>query len=200
MKNTIDTPSMFALLFTAAMAMADAHAGNEVLRAEARIKGCTDPGISGTATFFQQITDEGIKEVAIQINVTGLSDGKHAVHIHETGICKPCSAAGGHHDPGPFGHKDPDTSDNEVPATDVNHPFHMGDLVNIDVTDGKGYMKHVTNRITLSPGRLSIFDRDGSALIVHANPDTYCDRNDDLKSGCAGGPRIACGIIRRVKE
>ena len=86
-----------------------------------------------------------------------------------------------------------------VPATDINHPFHMGDLINLDVRNGVGVLRHTTNRVTLAPGRLSIFDADGSAIVVHTQSDTYCDEETDLKKGCAGGAREACGIIRPVK-
>ena len=166
------------------------------LTATADIKGCTDPSISGNATLTEEITEEGIKEVSISLKVEGLSDGKHAVHIHETGACEPCGAAKGHHDPGPFGETRPDSATDNVPATDINHPYHMGDLINIEVKNGKGSMMHTTNRITLSAGRLSILDADGSAFIIHTNEDTYCDEESDLKKGCAGGARDACGIIR----
>ena len=166
------------------------------ISASAEIRGCTDAAISGDATLTEEITEEGIKEVTISLKVDGLVDGKHAVHIHETGACEPCSAAKGHHDPGPFGQTRPDSAGDEVPAADINHPFHMGDLINIEVKNGKGSMMHTTNRITLSPGRLSIFDEDGSAFVIHTYEDTYCDAESDLKKGCAGGPRDACGIIR----
>jgi len=166
------------------------------LTATADINGCTDPGISGNATLTEEITEEGIKEVSISLKVEGLSDGKHAVHIHETGTCEPCGAAKGHHDPGPFGETRPDSATDDVPASDINHPYHMGDLINIEVKNGKGSMMHTTNRITLSAGRLSILDVDGSAFIIHTNEDTYCDEESDLKKGCAGGARDACGIIR----
>ena len=166
------------------------------LTATADIKGCTDPSISGNATLTEEITEEGIKEVSISLKVEGLSDGKHAVHIHETGTCEPCGAAKGHHDPGPFGETRPDSATDDVPASDINHPYHMGDLINIEVKNGKGSMMHTTNRITLSAGRLSILDVDGSAFIIHTNEDTYCDEESDLKKGCAGGARDACGIIR----
>jgi Cu-Zn family superoxide dismutase len=165
------------------------------LKATAEIKGCTNPAISGTATLVEQTTAEGIKEVTVEMKVKGLTDGKHAVHIHEVGSCEPCGSAGGHFDPGPFGQSRPDSATDDVPAKDVNHPFHMGDLINLEVKDGVGYMKHTTNRVTLSPGRLSLFDDNGSAFIVHTNSDTYCDAESDLKKGCAGGSRDACGII-----
>ncbi len=165
------------------------------LTATAEIKGCTDPGIWGTATFTEESTDEGIKEVKVHLLVEGLSDGKHAVHIHEVGACEPCGAALGHHDPGPYGQTRPDSAGDEVPANDINHPFHMGDLINVEVKNGRGSMMHTTNRVTLSPGRLSLLDEDGSSIIIHTNEDTYCDEESELKKGCAGGPRDACGII-----
>jgi Cu-Zn family superoxide dismutase len=180
--------------FVASAALTGPAAAAE-LRAVADIRGCTDPAIRGTATLVEQTTPEGIKEVTVEMKVTGLKDGKHAVHIHETASCAPCGSAGGHHDPGPFGQSRPDTASDDVPAKDINHPYHMGDLVNLEVKDGVGYMKHTTNRVTLSPGRLSLFDDNGSAFIVHTNPDTYCDAESDLKKGCAGGPRDACGVI-----
>lgn len=173
-----------------------APAGADELEAVADIKGCTDSGITGKATLTEKTSAEGIKEVTVKMKVKGLTDGKHAVHIHEVGACEPCGAAQGHHDPGPFGQSRPDSAGDEVPASDINHPYHMGDLINIEVRGGVGTMKHTTNRVTLSPGLLSILDDNGSAFIIHTNPDTYCDEEADLKKGCAGGSRDACGIIR----
>ena len=168
----------------------------EGLKAVAEMKGCTSPAISGTATLVEQTTAEGIKQVTVEMTVKGLTDGKHAVHIHEVASCEPCGSAGGHHDPGPFGQSRPDSATDDVPAKDINHPYHMGDLVNLEVKNGVGTMKHTTNRVTLSPGRLSLFDDNGSSFIVHTYSDTYCDEESDLKKGCAGGPRDACGIIK----
>jgi len=193
-------PSRFTAAAALAAVLASAPASAAGLKAVASIKGCTDPKVAGTATLTEQVTPEGIKEVAVAIEVQGLSDGLHAVHIHETGACEPCAAAKGHHDPGPFGQTRPDSALDAVPATDINHPYHMGDLINLEVKGGQGRMRHTTNRVTLSPGRLSIFDEDGSAIIIHAQPDTYCDEESELKKGCAGGPRDACGVISLVKE
>jgi superoxide dismutase, Cu-Zn family len=167
--------------------------------AVAEIKGCTNAAINGQATLREQVTPEGVKEVKIELTVKGLPDGKHAVHIHEVGSCEPCAAAGGHHDPGPFGEPRPDTASDTTPATDINHPFHMGDLINLEVKNGVGTLQHTTNRVTLAPGKLSVFDTDGSVIIVHAQPDTYCDEESELKKGCAGGAREACGILRPAK-
>ena len=183
---------------TALLAFGTAAVHADAMKATAEIKGCKDPNITGTATLSEQVTPEGIKEVKVEMKVSGLSDGKHAVHIHEVAACEPCSEAKGHHDPGPFGESRPDSAGDEVPAKDINHPYHMGDLINLEVKDGVGHMTHTTNRITLSPGRLSILDENGSSFIIHTNEDTYCDEESDLKKGCAGGPRDACGIIKAV--
>lgn len=188
------------LSVAAAVFCVSAPAGADELRASAEIKGCTDPDISGKATLTEKSSPEGIKEVTVKMQVQGLSDGKHAVHIHEVGACEPCGAAKGHHDPGPFGQSRPDSAGDDTPAGDINHPYHMGDLINIEVRNGVGTMKHTTNRVTLSPGLLSVLDDDGSAFIIHTNPDTYCDDEADLKKGCAGGSRDACGVIHAKGE
>lgn len=189
--KTIRNQALAAALL---MSLSAAAAADDV-QAWAEIKGCTDPGISGKATLTEKTSAEGIKEVTVKMKVEGLTDGKHAVHIHEVGACEPCGAAKGHHDPGPFGQSRPDSAGDDVPAADINHPYHMGDLINIEVREGVGTMKHTTNRVTLSAGRLSILDADGSSFIIHTNPDTYCDEEADLKKGCAGGSRDACGVI-----
>ncbi|MDH3953369.1 MAG: superoxide dismutase family protein, partial [Gammaproteobacteria bacterium] len=71
------------LICLPALVGADSHG----LKATAEIKGCTDPNISGTATLMEKTSAEGIKEVTVKMMVEGLTDGKHAVHIHEVGAC-----------------------------------------------------------------------------------------------------------------
>ena len=111
----------------------------------------------------------------------------HGVHLHAVGKCEPdFAAAGGHFDPGPAGNTDPD----------ANHPFHMGDIPNLEVgANGAGTMKVVTTRVTLSDGPLSLFDADGSAIIIHGNPDQGI--TGEPKSGVSGGPE---GGLRRDHE
>jgi len=150
----------------------------------AELGSCDGSDISGHALLIERPSTEGIKQVRVVVAVRGLPAGDHAVHIHETGNCSPCSAAGGHFDPGPA----------SLSSPDGNHPFHSGDLVNININrGGNGVMTTNTSRITLSPGPLSIDDADGSAFIIHVDPDTYCP--DGVVAGCAGGARAACGVI-----
>jgi Cu-Zn family superoxide dismutase len=165
-----------------AAAPAKAAAGAAV-HAHAVIKG---EGISGTADFVERTMGTG-KIVDITVAVTGLKPGMHGVHLHAVGKCEPdFAAAGGHFDPGPAGNMDPD----------ANHPFHMGDVPQLNVSaNGRGTMKVSTTRVTLSDGPLSLFDADGSAIIIHANPDQGI--TGEPKSGVSGGPRIACGVINK---
>lgn len=199
MKSFIHSVGRVSITSLALVVLASATATADGLQATAEMKGCTDPAVTGTATLVEQTTAEGVKEVTVEMKVKGLKDGKHAVHIHEVASCEPCASAGGHHDPGPFGQSRPDSATDEVPAKDINHPYHMGDLINLEVKDGVGTMKHTTNRVTLSPGKLSVFDDNGSSFIVHTAADTYCDEESDLKKGCAGGARDACGVIKLAK-
>jgi Cu-Zn family superoxide dismutase len=157
-----------------------------VLSATADLAGCTDPSIVGRVFFFERPSAEGVKNVDVTLFVRGLPPGKHAVHVHEVANCTPCASAGGHFDPGPA----------SLSSPDGNHPFHSGDLINVDVNpSGFGFMATTTSRITLSPGPLSVFDTDGSSVIVHVQEDTYCPGGP--AAGCAGGARAACGIVQR---
>ena len=151
--------------------------------AHADIKGTN---ITGTADFAEQ-TRGTATMVEITITASGLTPGRHGVHLHAIGKCEPdFAAAGGHFDPGPAGNTDPD----------ANHPYHMGDIPNLEVgADGKGTMKIMTSRVTLSAGPLSLFDDDGTAIIIHGNPDQ--GTTGASKSGVSGGPRVACGVVTK---
>jgi Cu/Zn superoxide dismutase len=64
---------------------------------------------------------------------------------------------------------------------DANHPFHMGDMPNLRADDkGVALLEQVTSRVTVAPGPLSLFDTNGSSVIVHLN-------EDQGTTGVAGG-------------
>ena len=154
------------------------------MRAHADIAG---DGITGTADFVEYVVGTG-REVEITVKAKGLKPGLHGIHLHAIGKCEPpaFTAAGGHFDPGPFGNTDPD----------ANHPFHMGDLPNLTAgDDGTAVLRARTTRVTLTDGPLTVFDADGTALIIHANPDQGV--TGESKSGLSGGPRVACGVLVR---
>lgn len=155
-----------------------------MLQAHAVIAGT---GISGTAEF-REVPDGTGRKVEVTVTVKGLTPGLHGMHLHAVGKCEgpAFTSAGGHFDPGPFGNTDPD----------MNHPFHMGDLPNLEAgANGEARVTAVTTRVTLAAGPLSVFDPDGTALIIHANPDQGV--TGASKSGLSGGPRVACGVLEK---
>lgn len=180
-----------ALAGTALVACAEEEAGGGngegPVRARAVVRGAPGSDISGEVTLVEIAAgrDRPTPGVRVVARIDGLPrNSRHGFHIHEKGACEPpFTSAGGHFDPGPFGNSSPDE----------NHPFHMGDLPNLRVgKGGTGRLTHVTNRVTLSPGPLSLFDGDGSAVIVHQNE----DKGVPGQQGASGGPRLACGVIR----
>jgi Cu-Zn family superoxide dismutase len=166
-----------------AMAAAVAITQAQGARAHADIKG---DGITGKVELVERKQGTGTV-VDVTVTASGLKPGLHGVHLHAVGKCEPdFAAAGGHFDPGPAGNTDPD----------ANHPFHMGDIPNLEVDkDGKGTLKAVTTRVTVSDGPLSVFDADGTAIIIHGNEDKGI--TGEPKSGVSGGPRIACGVFMK---
>jgi Cu-Zn family superoxide dismutase len=164
----------------------------EVVWARAKVTGPPGSGIKGEVTFVELKGNFPEPGVDIEARIAGppgdLLPGPHGLHIHENakgGCLPPYTSAGGHFDPGPAGNPEPD----------VNHPFHMGDLPNIVVDRlGVGVMEARTSRITLSPGPLSVFDSNGSVVILHGKADQGIP--GPAKSGVSGGPRIACGVIQ----
>ncbi len=184
-----------AFAFSSALVLSLSAAPPQEARARATITG---DGIAGTAELrevnAQTAGDRdmkfmtGTKAVEITVTVSGLKPGAHGLHLHAVGKCEApgFTSAGGHFDPGPNGVGDPDT----------NHPFHMGDLPNLVANAaGRATLKTLTSRVTLGDGPLSLFDADGSAIIIHANPDQGV--TGESKSGLSGGPRVACGVISR---
>jgi Cu-Zn family superoxide dismutase len=161
-------------------------ADGTILRAKAIVNGAPGSGVSGEVLFFQART--GVPaEVLIIARVEGLAPNSvHGFHLHENGTCSPdFAAAGGHYDPGPFGMSNPD----------ANHPFHMGDMPNLRANDkGVAIFEHVTSRVTIAAGPLSLFDANGSSVIVHANE----DQGTTGVPGGSGGPRLACGVIQTI--
>ena len=157
--------------------------GDVVARAHADIAG---EGITGAADLTER--KHGTATVVeIHLTAKGLKPGMHGFHIHAVGKCEPTfAAAGGHFDPGPAGNTDPD----------ANHPFHMGDAPQLEVAaNGEGTLDAVTTRVTLSDGPLTLFDADGTAIILHGNPDQGI--TGATGSGVSGGPRIACGVVQK---
>ena len=126
---------------------------------------------------------QGGHGVLVQADLSGLTPGAHGFHIHETGSCAPdFSAAGDHFAPEGIehGYFNPDG-------------HHAGDLPNIYAgADGTARADFFSGTISLAEGAPnSLFDGDGSAIIVHERADTY-------GADAGAGGRVGCGVIERI--
>lgn len=139
-----------------------------------------DGAVVGNATILASG-----QHLTLRLDGQRLSEGVHGAHLHAVGRCAPrdFSSAGGHLNPTGrmHGHLNPQGS-------------HMGDLPNLVIgADGKGGISAELpgTREGLEP---TLFDADGTAIVIHANADDY--RTDP--SGNSGG-RIACGVFAQVR-
>jgi Cu-Zn family superoxide dismutase len=141
--------------------------------------------------------------VLVSVNVNRLPAGFHGFHVHEVGLCDPNAtdpttgarapfqSAGGHFNPGA-----------------ATHGSHAGDLPALLVVGSGGATAAVrTDRFTVN----SLFDANGSAIIVHSGPDNLANiptRYTSSTTGLPGpdaatlatgdsGSRTGCGVIRR---
>lgn len=145
-----------------------------------------DGGAMGSVTLLQAATG-----VLVAVEVDGLEPGGHALIIHSVGACTPdFDAAGDHFDPegaGEHGFVHPGWRGSSGGGG------HGGDLPNIyAAADGSARADFFTEGVTLDAGKEhSLFDSDGSAIIVHEKPDTYGEDGE-----ADTGSRIACGVIQ----
>jgi Cu-Zn family superoxide dismutase len=131
----------------------------------------------GSAVFREE---DG--RVRIVVQVSGLTPGRHGIHVHAVGRCEPPAfqSAGDHVNPHGKKH-----------GLDNSDGPHAGDLPNLDAdASGRAEYVAVTDRLTLSPGPTSIFDADGSAVVVHAVAD---DQRTDPSGN--SGDRVLCGQL-----
>lgn len=150
---------------------------NQELRVQ--IQSTSGSNVSGTAVF----TEEN-GEVTMRADLSGLTEGTHAIHLHENADCsaEDGSSAGGHWNPtfeehGEWG--DPDG-------------YHRGDIGNFEAdSDGNATVEFSTDQwcIGCDDNTENIV---GQAVVVHEGVDDYTSQ----PSGDAG-TRIACGEITR---
>lgn len=122
-------------------------------------------------------------QITLNVSAIGLPKGPHGLHLHTTGSCDgpDFKSAGAHLNPHGMQHGSANPAGS-----------HLGDLPNL-VADGYGAGTVTT---ILHDGRSTIeaalFDSDGTAIVVHADPDDY--KTDP--SGNSGA-RIACAVLKR---
>jgi len=171
------TLAMVALL-VAAISYTSARA--EYLTASVELK---DADGNVVATAMLKDTSDGVH---LTVSATDVAPGSHGIHFHAVGLCEgPDFTTAGKHI---------NLDGSEHGLDNPNGP-HDGDLPAIEVEDdGAAEYEAKTDRITLSDGDMSVFDDDGSALIIHADPD---DQTTDPTGN--SGDRVACGALELME-
>lgn len=164
-----------AIIMSCAVAGVLAQGAPDTAKAELRMA-------DGTSVGAVTLTDTP-HGVLMHVTLAGVPEGVHAFHVHATGKCEaPFATAGGHFNPATKQH-----------GIDSATGMHAGDMPNVTVPAGGKLTFDVLNPdVALKAGANSLFDADGSALVLHAT-------GDDYKSDPAGnaGARIACGVVTK---
>jgi Cu-Zn family superoxide dismutase len=175
----------------ASVAIATGAAANEAaIHGRATIAGPN--GVSGFANFAE---DAG-GVVHVNVKVSGLAPGLHGAHIHAVGSCTDANGvafggAGAHFNPHGAVHGE------HTRGEHADH--HAGDLPNLTVNDGgQGRLNTASAHFTLTHDDAeSLFDANGSAVVIHANQDDYVTQTGPLGPGQSGA-RMACGVIEEA--
>jgi Cu-Zn family superoxide dismutase len=163
----------------------------------------------------------GDGNVVVQVRVHGLPQGFHGFHVHAVGECVPgapavseapgisaipakpdFASAGGHFDLEKHNPGDPNKH---------IHGNHSGDLPILLANDeGIANAIFTTDHFEVA----DLFDADGSAIVIHADPDNYANipgryafppstmLAPDAATQLTGdsGARIACGVVKKLIE
>jgi len=151
---------------------------DEVKKAKVTLEAKSDSKLSGNVVFTQE---NG--EVTMTAIIDGLSEGMHAIHIHENADCSAAdgSSAGGHWNPTHEDHGKWGSADG----------YHKGDIGNFKV-DANGH-----GTITLTTDEWCIGCDDdaknivGKSIVIHDGVDDFTSQ----PSGAAGN-RVGCGTIK----
>ena len=172
-ETTIDAPSLIANLAPAAGVTSAAKFSNPA----------GDP-------IGNVVVTGGPNGVLIRVDVTGLSQGWHGIHLHQTGTC--ADGPAGFKASG--GHINPDQNAHGLVNPDG---YERADTPNIYAgADGRATAEIFVatlrvnaleeNAASVGPGGI-LLDDDGFAIIIHANPDDHASQ----PIGGAGA-RLAC--------
>ena len=176
----------FAAATVAITTLGCAHAPSPLNRIAVAYSTLSGPGgeALGTAELWQDT--DNIVHVRLQLH--DLTPGDHGIHFHAVAKCEgagttPFATAGAHYNPIGRQHGLQNTAGP-----------HAGDAPNITVrADGRADVGFTTDRATLTDGSTTLFDADGSSIVIHAAPD---DQNSQPSGN--SGARVACGTLRRT--
>jgi len=144
--------------------------------ASATMSSASGSTANGTASF----TQTGDMMVRMSIEMTGLTPGEHALHLHENGDCSApdATSAGGHWNPSGMSH-----------GKRGEGEFHAGDVINL-TADADGNVSWSEEIEGWTIGGDESTNILGKGIIVHATLDDFTTQ----PTGAAGG-RVACGVI-----
>ncbi len=133
--------------------------------------------VAGTVVFTQE--DDIVTMVA---TISGLSEGTHAIHLHEKADCSSDDgkSSGGHWNPTAQPHG----------KWGAAEGFHKGDIGNFEAgAEGNGSITFSTDQWCIGCGD-ETKDIIGKAIIVHQGTDDFTSQ----PSGAAGS-RVSCGGV-----
>ncbi|WP_037261071.1 superoxide dismutase family protein [Roseivivax halodurans] len=130
----------------------------------------------GMVEIFE--TNDGL---LFNVEASDMPEGGHGFHVHQTGECADdFTSAGDHYAPNGNSH-----------GLMAEGGPHAGDLPNVFASAEGDVRADITSTVlSLEDGDAPIMDDDGSAIIVHENPDSYGE-------DAGAGGRIACGVIEQ---
>lgn len=176
----------FAAASVAFGAAGCAHAPSPLNRIAVAYSTLSGPGgeARGTVELWQDT--DNIVHVRLQLH--DLTPGDHGIHFHAVAKCEgagatPFATAGAHYNPIGRQH-----------GLQNSAGPHAGDVPNITLgADGRVDTGFTSDRATLTDGSTTLFDADGSSIVIHAAPDDQTSQ----PSGNSGA-RVACGTLRRT--
>lgn len=136
---------------------------------------------NSTVTGSVRFTQDG-DIVNMKALITGLSEGMHAIHLHEKADCSSDDgkSSGGHWNPTAQPHG----------KWGADEGYHKGDIGNFEASaDGNGGVNFSTDQWCIGCGDANK-DVIGKAIIVHQGTDDFTSQ----PSGAAGS-RVSCGGI-----
>lgn len=150
---------------------------NDVKKIEVILESKSNSSVQGTAVF----TEEN-GQVTLVATLSGMTEGEHAIHLHEKADCSSDdgTSTGGHWNPTNQPHGKWGSAEG----------YHKGDIGNILAdADGNGSITMSTDEWCIGCGDPKR-DIIGTAVIVHEGTDDFITQ----PTGDAGG-RVSCGGI-----
>lgn len=149
-------------------------------------------GRDGTVIGHATVTG-GDNGVLFRLDLEGIPEGWHGMHLHQTGDCSDNEA--GFKSSG--GHINPDGNEHGF----LNLAgFERADMANIYAgADGRATAEFLNSYVRLKPGESAaaavteggiLMDENGFAIVVHENPDDH-----ETQPIGGAGPRIACAAF-----